>query len=240
MKKFKVIICDDEPIFCAGLEKLVKEYFEDNNINFTIKKCLSGAECIENIEDCNLLFLDIEMPKMDGIEVKERITQINKKIAIVYVTNYTGRMIEAFSPQVFSFIKKPAEKEQIFHVLSTVIQDRKNRHLVEILTLQNQLKYLFIDQILYIKAEHQYTNIVTNTENYIVRKCMHEWHQELARYDFCQIHKSILVNLGFVEKIDTAVTLENGEMLQIAIRRMSETKKVYSQYVKRMARRKIC
>lgn len=240
MKKFKIIICDSNPIFCVHLENLVKEYLDENKIIYEINQYLSGAECIKNIQDCSLVFLDTKLSDMDGIEVKNHITQTNKNVAFVYITSHTERMIEAFSPQVFSFMKKPVDKEHLFYALDRVIQDRKNRHLVEIQTLQNQLKYLFVDEILYIKSEHQYTNIITNTENYVVKKCMHEWQQELEEYDFYQIHKSLLVNFRFVKQIDSEITLENEEKLPIAIRRMSNTTKAYDQYVKRMAGRKIC
>lgn len=238
--KTKIVICDDEPIFCNKIKQFILEYCNQNAIKSSIHIYNSGEECLSNLRDCNILFLDIDMPGMDGIEVGKRIPHINKSVMIVYLTSCVERMQEAFGPQVFSFLRKPVKRERINQVLSKILIEKQNKYRIAIDEANDGKLYYNTDEVVYIIAQRQYSKIVTADKQYIVRKSIREWTEELNSYHFLQTHKSVLINLERVKFLDTKIIMDNGHVLPIATRRQHETRNAYHAYIRKMAKSGIC
>lgn len=235
----KMVICDDEPIFCHIIKEFILEYCRKNNLKCNIHIYNSGEECLSNINDCDILFLDIDMPGMDGIEVGKRVPHINKSTMIVYLTSCVERMQEAFGPQVFSFLCKPVMRERIHHVLEDILKEKKQKHRVAIDFANDCTLYYDTDEVVYIIAQRQYSKIITADKQYVVRKSIREWSEELDSHHFLQTHKSVLINLERVKILDTKITMDNGHVLPIATRRQLETRNAYNNYIRKMAKQVI-
>lgn len=159
---------------------------------------LSGRELIASDKDFDILFLDIEMPDLDGISVKDYFITHRKKTRIIFMTSHQERAMEAFGKNVVRFLVKPLKQKELWSVLEETLSDICGKVLeIE----ENGMSLcLPVKQIQYIEAQDKYTTAVTLTGDYLVRRTMKFWEKELPEQDFCRIHKSYLVNLEYLDK----------------------------------------
>ncbi len=139
-------------------------------------------------------------------------------------------MQEAFGRNVYGFLERTFNKEQFDRVMDSVFNIKEG-----ILELDNKgMKYLKTESILYIKAEGNYTLVVTETEKFIERKSMAEWEKILGGEEFFRIHKSYIVNLYQVAYNPSGkYVLKNGEKIPISRYKLNEFKNCYNNFLKR-------
>lgn len=113
MREIIIGICDDEMLAVLQIEKMVIDYLERVEREVKILLFQSGRELLEHIEELHILFLDIEMPKMDGIEIGKNICKRNKECKIIMATGHLERFKEAFKIDAFRFVTKPFDSGEV-------------------------------------------------------------------------------------------------------------------------------
>lgn len=157
----------------------------------------------------DVVFLDVEMPKMNGIEVAAVLKELKNPPQIVFATAYPQFAADAFRVNAIDYLLKPYEEEQLAQTLNRIRIDEtmvtaevSSRQLGKLaIEREGEIVYLPISSILYICREDSVTRIVTKTEEYEVKLTLKELETRLSPFSFFRIHKSYLVNLLHVSRL---------------------------------------
>jgi len=216
----KVAIIDDE-IHC--IESLALDL---NSIDPNIKvvyKCNQPMEALEKLPklDLDILFLDVEMPGINGFELLEQLN--NFSFDIVFTTAYSQYAVQAFKLQAFNYLLKPIDETELKEVLhqwrlqkeskETAASEEVVRQLLDQMKKDGMLKskiavpiadgyeFLETNQILFCQSENNYTNIyLVNGSKLLISKTLKEVEKTLEKYLFIRIHQSYLINPNYMKK----------------------------------------
>ncbi|MGG0644072.1 LytTR family DNA-binding domain-containing protein [Sporosarcina gallistercoris] len=157
----------------------------------------------------DVVFLDVEMPKMNGMEVAAVLKELKNSPQIVFATAYPQFAADAFRVNAIDYLLKPYEEEQLAQTLNRIRIDEtmvtaavSSRQLGKLaIEREGEIVYLPISSILYVCREDSVTRIVTKTEEYEVKLTLKELETRLTPFSFFRIHKSYLVNLLHVSRL---------------------------------------
>lgn len=209
-------IVDDEPYCCETLATLLERYCPNIKV---LDICYSAGAALQSMYDHTpqILFLDIEMPHMNGFELLEKIPEIN--FDLIFTTSYDQYAIKAIHFSALEYLLKPIEREELQRAVQKVIQ--RNRHplpqQIEILLQKfnhptirvNKIaiptmegfQMIFIDSIISCISDSNYTVLhLKNKQKLTSSRTLKEIEKMLEDYSFARVHHSYLVNLNEIEK----------------------------------------
>lgn len=158
-------IIDDQKVVIDTLKEEIECWVRQRNQACNIYTFQSGGDALKCEEQMDIIFLDIEMPEMDGIEAGKRIKEKNPDCMIIMATGNTERFKEAFKISAFRYITKPFEREEIREALHTCFARMTGRTTIEV--FENRIPYQVEERdIGYIKAYNGYTLIFVNGKEY--------------------------------------------------------------------------
>lgn len=235
----RTLIVDDERYARDELKHLLRKspFFE------IVGEAQTGeAAIIEAIKhQVDVVFLDINMPKMNGMEVAKALLDFKKVPLIVFATAYPQFAAEAFRLDAVDYLLKPYDAEQLEQTISRIVNKLKpTTSLDEIksygklaIQLDDDIHYILPKDILYVYREESMTRIITVKHNYKVRMTLKELENRLSPFAFFRIHKSYLVNLDY---ISTLSPWFNGAY-QLELQGREEKLSVSRNYVKGLRQR---
>lgn len=214
---YKTIIIDDEKLALERLERLLTGYKDDIEI---IGLAGDGFEAVTLINSLkpDLIFLDIQMPELTGFEVIEKLKHIP---LIIFSTAYDEYSLQAFETNSIDYLLKPIKKKRLskaINKLKNLTKSNINIYNEQIQTLINNMnlrskkrkinvrngdEIIFIDleDIYYFKSDEQYTQVNTYDKQYLINDTLNELEKSLSE-NFARIHRSIIVNIDFVTKLN--------------------------------------
>lgn len=220
----KALLVDDEKHALITLEHLLKKY-EDVEILACVQDSSEAKEIIKELQP-DLLFLDIEMPKLNGFELLNQFEEINFKV--VFTTAYDQYAIKALKINALDYLLKPIDSEELKTALDKFIQEQiftseeqishlnqfKSHQLTETIALSTNKGLIFIKtkDIMYFEADGSYTHVIlSNGENHLVSKSLANFEEVLEDNPlFFRSHKSNIVNLNFIKQY---IRGEGGELI---------------------------
>ena len=233
-----IAICDDDVKFAGRLEEMLIDYAKKCQIKIKIEVFLDGLELLESIKNqkelYDIIFLDIEMKDLNGIEVAKKIRSFDERCLIIYVTSYQSYAIEAYEVQPFRFIAKPINESILYKyweaALDKVLSDNSTFQfkykreiykirLSDIMYFQSKMRVIYV----YMNngSVFKFYDKMNNVENYIEKENKMFW----------RIHQSFLVNSHYILKIShDCVELNNHQILFIS----DDRKKVISKYYRNL------
>lgn len=229
-------VCDDMPMECADIAKQIENILKQSNIDFMIKKFFSGQELFHSKENFDIIFLDIKMPKISGMDLAKKIREQGKQSLIIFITAAREYVFEAFDVEAFQYLLKPIQNQK----LKTVLEKATKRLQIDantdflIISADRQTKKVFLKDILYIESIGRIAKIHCNEGTLETYEQIGILADKLADKSFFRCHKCFLVNLDYVDAFDkTEVRLENGESIMLAKRRYEDFQKRILSYMKR-------
>lgn len=230
----QIAICDDEKPILQILEEKVRKLLPEA----VIKKYLSGDELVASRCKPDILFLDIQMPGMDGMEVARLMRQNNKDMILIFVTAVEEYVFQAFDVGAFHYLVKPFSDEKFMEVVKRAVE-KLDEHLAD----EMDEKYMMIQSAgSHIKV---YLKDIVYAEVYNRKVIIHTRNDDIEYYgklqdlsdkagsDFFRTHRAYLVHFKYVERYDNNyVTMENGTAL-VAKKNYSEFVKQYLKYNQR-------
>ena len=205
-----IAICDDNNEFIKTMHQLVKEEFTKQTIDGFRISDYSSAQLLllhHKSEPFDVIFLDIDMPKMTGFDLAKELNDISKKCYIVFVSCHSELVFDSLYFSPLNFITK-GSKELVKTILHNVADQlfqhlRQNKHLV----LENKeqgRKSVSIKDILYVESNkhHVIYHFSDNKETFIVRDSIGRLQEQFIKYDFVRVHKKYLVNLRHIFNIN--------------------------------------
>jgi two-component system LytT family response regulator len=229
--KIHTLIVDDEPLARSNLAVLLRR---DPMIEL-IGECSSGAEAIDKVRSArpDLLFLDVQMPECDGFDVLEMLGD-DLPPAVVFVTAYDQYAIRAFEAGALDYLLKPFDNARFERALDRAKQSLKRSkdapRKLERLAIKSvgQISFVKISEIDWIEAADYYACLHVGPRTHLLRRSMADLEQELDPAAFCRIHRSVIVNLARVLRMEIGtdgeygILLDNGASLRMSRRYSKE------------------
>ena len=212
----KAIIVDDEPYSCESLATLLERYCPAVKV---ADICYSGEDALKAIEEQQpqIVFLDIEMPKMNGFEILEKLSEIH--FEIIFTTSYDQYAIKAIRFSALDYLLKPIDREELQRAVLKVTQRlhqplpqqleillQKLHHPVSsmqkiALPTMEGLQMVDVNSIISCASESNYTIfLLKNKQKLIASRILKDIEEMLGEYSFFRVHHSYLVNLNEVNK----------------------------------------
>ncbi len=216
---YRVAICDDSETDSAYVEKLLRDWAKDREIEVIPKIFPSAENFIWHYEEdkrWDILLLDIEMGAMDGVTLAKSVRTDNEAVQIVFITGFPDFMAEGYEVSALHYLMKPVEREKLFSVLDKAVTNLSRREKCLAISFDRETEYVPLGKITYIEAQKQYIIVRTEACEYRMKTSLANAAGELDEYFFkCQ--RSFIVNLRYVSKIGSeSVTLKDGSEVPIS------------------------
>ncbi len=236
---FRIAICDDESIFTEELKRLVSDYMMENGFVFRIDTYGCGESLVDlgiEVVRYTVVFLDINMDKIDGIRTAEKIREVSRDILIVFVTAYVNYSLEGYRLDAVRYLlKSNANFQSTVNECMDAIMDKLNYSVAKKkFDFIEGTKELSLDRLLYIESNlHKlmFHVMVDDMVIYSIYGTLNTLELELAENDFIRIHQSYLVNKKYIKNvIRYKVVLTNGVELAIPKARYPDVKEQFISY----------
>lgn len=233
----KVIIIDDEPLS----REIVKAYLRNFPDMEVLQECGDGFEGLKAIQEHkpDLIFLDIQMPKITGFEMLEL---IDHKPSVIFITAYDAFAIKAFEANAVDYLLKPVaeerfktailkwksqlalarpEAEPVERVLSTMSSTATQQGRIVVKT-GSKVRIIPVHEVQYMEAEDDFVKIVTADGSFLKNKTMTFYEETLDAQHFVRVHRSYIVNISQITKIEPyqkeshLAILRNGQQVPVS------------------------
>lgn len=234
IKLIEIAVCDDDIDFFKEIDTIFKQqnpFGEKYNLSF-FKSGTALLQCDKIHFD--LIFLDILMPKLDGISTAKFLREQDSTAVLVFLTAVSIPSTETFKVAPFRYLIKPLSKENLLVDLPEIFEEVTRRYQVLLLKCGEKLCEVKISTILYLVINHKSVDVVTDDRCYTTKETMRELEQKLSPFGFVHSHKSYLINLNRVSVLQRfVVTMENGEELPISQPKTISFRKSFMEYAER-------
>lgn len=234
----KIAICDDEREIRNYMERNIRLLYADAEIiSFE-----NGQALLSYADNIDILFLDIRMEQMDGIEAARELRRADNRVTIIFVTAIEEYVFQAFDVHAFHYLLKPIEPAKFFEVLQNAVEDKKSVKRLEkkeeasiAIKKGTMTRRIFLCDILYLEVFNRTITLHTVNEDIEFYGKLVELEKCLGS-DFVRCHRAFIVNLRYVQKYDAgSITLDNGASILLAKRKYADFVKRYLQYTSRLA-----
>ncbi|MFC5590784.1 LytR/AlgR family response regulator transcription factor [Sporosarcina soli] len=207
MRTVRTLIVDDERYAREELAYLLGKF---SSIQLVGEAENGEAAVLKTLQlQPDVVFLDVEMPKMNGLEAAKSLVELKKVPLIIFATAYPQFAAEAFRINAVDYLVKPYDEEQLKQTI-----DRIEKVLFPAMPVDSsgmlgklaveadgEINYLLPQEILYMYRDEKVTKIITHTQEYEVRTTLKELESRLEPFSFFRIHKGYLVNLMYVSRL---------------------------------------
>lgn len=230
----KVLVVDDENLS----RKKIRRFLEERQEGFQVIEAENGLQALEIIEAeaPDIVFLDIEMPEMNGMDLINSLPA--PTFHLVFQTAYSEYAVQAFEKNAIDYLLKPFNQERFNDALEKCLQKestqlikdmdhlkesfaKKNVYLTKLVVKRGTKNTLIdIDKILYFRSENHYTYICTDTFEYIYNEPLKDLAPKLDPQLFLQTHRNAIINLKAVKEViegdNMQTVMSNGQRLQVS------------------------
>lgn len=229
----KAVLIDDEPLSREIIKSYLKGYEQVN----VVDECNDGFEGVKAIQQHkpDLIFLDIQMPKINGFEMLEL---IDRPPAVIFTTAFDEYAIRAFESNAVDYLLKPFSEERFKKAMNKWLEKatstettqkvlesiapmpaQQNRVVVKTGT---KVKIIPLHEVHYFEADDDYVKVVTGDGNYLKNKTMQYYEQSLDPQQFVRVHRSYIVHINQITRIDPyqkenhLAILRNGKQIPVS------------------------
>ncbi len=201
-------LCDDNQEILTGLNSALRD-ISSGEIRTELFR--SGEALVKAYEDgkpsFDVVFLDIEMDGMDGVEAANCIRRIDKQVLIVFVTSHKKHMQRSFVCQPFRFLVKPVKTKELTQVCRDISSKLSETPSTFVFMEEKQHVRLFCDDIVFFESRGHWLILhKKDRRTHRIRKTMQALLETIDKSRFCQVHRALVVNLSFVRQAG------NGEL----------------------------
>ena len=219
----KLAVCDDDKIMVDHISDKLREYYAECEIN----KYEDGESLLADSRRqlFDALFLDIDMPGLNGMELAEKIRRENKYVKIVFVTNKEEFVYAAYKYQVFRFVRKSFLEQELLEVMADLLEALKSENEYISIETASGMMEIKIRDIKYIESQLHRSIINTVDNKFEVRTSISEYEKLLESSGFIRTHKGYLVNFRYIYSVgNTDVNLTDKSKIPLSRNKIKETK----------------
>lgn len=226
-------LCDDEEAYRAQIKSFCSAFLDPQQQEYEFVEFASGEEVLAYTgEKIHLLFLDIEMPGMDGLKVLEKVRRNDRIWRIVFITSHKELKWETVDLKTLAFLEKPLDRVGVETCLRTVIRENRENINISFRSLKGP-DCIRLDRIVYILARGNYVEIGSEKEEIPGYDSIKVIEEQTKDTTMIRTHKSYLANLQYVEKINGAsLQMTNGAVVPIGRKYLSSVREAYISFIK--------
>lgn len=235
----KIGICDDEQVQIDNITKLLSGWAKGVDKHINIKTFTSAESFLFHYETdkaFDLLFLDIEMGEISGMELAKRIRKENESLQIVFITGFTDYISEGYDVSALHYLMKPVAEEKLFEVLNKAVSKVKTKENCIFVDIENVHTRILTGDILYAESFSHSSVIVTTEKEYVTRLSFSAFEKLLDdsfTREFIRCHRSYIVGIKHIKSITkTDVILDNGKAIPLSRRLYHEANQAFIKYFK--------
>lgn len=229
----KIAVCDDEKNF---RDEIIKNIMLSGG-GYSCTEFTSGDELLKSGDEYDIIFLDIDMPGISGIETAEKLRENGIESEIIFLTSHIEFVYEAFKVRAFRFLPKPLDPVKFSEAFRNAVKNcEKEKVIIE---YRGSVTELCIDDIVYIEASGEGSYIYDKRGNHCQSPVpLKEWGERLGKNGFFRIHKAYLVSMHYISSFEknTIKLIGYDEEFSVARRSVTEFRTAYLDFIKNNAR----
>lgn len=237
----RVAICDDEIGFTTKIEDIILRVSRANGIKVEVSVFFDGITLLNDYMHNNarydLVFLDIEMKQMDGLETARKIREMDELVYLIYVTSYSSYALEAYEVHPFQFLVKPIEEDLVIKYYMMIHSKIISDAIFYDYKYKKDYYKVWVSDIMYFESDRRVINIVLSDGSkrvYYDKLSKVEERLGKQRIDFWRIHRSLLVNVKYiVKKAYDYVVLSDGTVFYISEDRRKDLNERYATMIEK-------
>ena len=231
----RIAVCDDEKHFIAKFKDIMDKLY--NSLDIITDEFSQGDELLRRFRSSpyDIIFLDIEMPGMDGITLARKLRALSDEVCIVFLTGHVEYAIQGYEVNALRYLTKPADESKVREVIDYVLSKQANAKQLWLKTSDGDVK-LRLSDVLFIESQNQNIAVNTSDDTYVVRGNISDYEERLAPEGFFRIHRGYLISLDKVIRITgKEVIMDDGTPLPVSRTRESKLRDVMFSFVSREA-----
>ncbi len=227
----RVAVCDDIHEAVTQITGYLMEYQQSKNHKLDVTSFFIAEDLWEHLKSnhCDLIILDIELVKMNGVELGHLIrTELDDHaVSIIYISAMDTYDRQLFDVQPLNFLPKPIDKQKLFDAVDLAIRLLDDKNHIFVFKDKGGSHRIRIKEILYFESFAHNLKIVASSENYEFRASMSEIMDELSDFGFIQIHRSYIINYEQIKSIRyKEVVMANGDTVPISRNKRKEIREI--------------
>jgi DNA-binding LytR/AlgR family response regulator len=231
----RIAICDDDVSLRAGLREVI-DTCNGLSEDTIITEYQEGNELIDSHLKCphDIIFLDIEMDGISGLEVGQKIRDSDRNVIIIFITNYMRYVLRSFRIEPFDYIIKPVDGEVVSEVLERALKKHKEQHFIVNIKWRENSYAIKVCDIVFIESDLRHIVIVTVDNRYKVIGKLDEYELRLAPYGFLRCHQSFIVNMNYIKCIGhSSISTTLNHDIYMSTRRKQDCLKAFTEFLVR-------
>lgn len=232
----KICICDDDQTFHKEIKKFLLPYFNDSNSPIIID-CYSGEELISEITSSNhidIVFLDIEMGNMNGIEAAEKARTISPNTIIIFVSSHRNYVFDAFKCEALHYILKPITQSDFDDVFNRALKKHQNYNQCFPIKWNYTRSNPKINDIMFMESYKRRLLVHTTQKTYDHMGKLTDAYEQLKAHGFIMVHQSYIVNMNYIKSFSKEeIILSDGRAVMVSVRKRAEALEMYDKYIQK-------
>ena len=238
----KLAVIEDEQAHSELLTSYLENWGVERDISLQIKTFVSAEQFLfvwEEQWDFDVLFVDIQMGDMNGMEMAKKIRQTDQDIPIVFTTGIADYLEEGYEVEALYYCLKPLSKEKLDRCMDRVLQREAREHYVVVQAGEDKVK-LPVERIAYVEARGhvclvEYCTREGKTLHVEVKESLSDLERMFADYDFVKCHRSYLCRVGCIHHIGkTEIVFDNGSHIPVSRRMYAEMNRAFIRHFRRL------
>lgn len=196
----RIAVCDDEEKFRTQEKNLIDKLA--GSIDVIVDAYSDGRKLLEAFDKnpYDVLFLDIEMPAMDGITLAKKLRERSDSIYIVFLTGHVEYALEGYEVNALRYLTKPVQEDKLREVLRFVMDQSTSKRQI-LIKVDGEETLINVTDIIYLEAQNQYVMLYTTGGEHLVRYNISDFEEQLKNDGFFRAHRGYLISLAKVKKL---------------------------------------
>lgn len=239
MKPLQIAICDDLEEERVILSRLLRNYARRQGLSLQVHFFVSGEELLQSVRRanaCQVLFLDIYMPGISGVETARRLRAAGYGASIVFATTSTDHGVDSFEVRASDYLVKPFRQEEVDRALDWCLEHMPEPLRSLSVYAEGETQEFPLASVLYIEVLGHQSHIHTLRQTVVVRKSLDDLERAVDSPDFFRCHRSFLVNLNHAERIESSdFLMSDGARIPISSANLPRARDTFLDWVYRKA-----
>lgn len=226
----RIGVCEDQYVWQKYIKKKLGDYFLKKGEPYLLKIFSTGEDLLYAYDFPDIIFMDLDLPGLNGIDTAIRIRTIDNNVEIVFLTSHLEYMQLAFKVKAFRFLDKDFEFETLERTMDEYFKEKGKFINLEIETGGEKI-LVNTRNIIMIEATKNGSIIYCRTNEIFSRNSLSAWELILGNKYFARTHKSYLVHMFAIKKVEEKISLLNGYIAEISRRNKREFRRVYYRFL---------
>ncbi len=228
----RIAVCDDNQIDRDIIKDFLHTYMTEKSIPNTMTEYENGMNLIYDIEEgyyYDLVFLDIFMDQIQGMDIARKLRSVGYTGNIVFLTSTAEFAVDSYEVEASGYLLKPHDYGKLCGLLNRII-DRTNIGQFQV-SVRNTIYSIPFGEIVYVESRNNVCILHrSNGKEYTIYKKLSEVESQLNESRFLRCHQSYLVNMSYIAKADKQFELTTGDVVLIRQRSQKEIRRVYQEF----------